>query len=115
MKAVVMAGGEGSRLRPLTLRRPKPMVPVVDRPVISHILELQTLKDDNDDFVLPEEMVRRLIADNRHVAETQRAAIEVCDQNRDTPTGNILQEILDQTEKRIWFLHAVSQGGHNME
>ncbi|HUS15198.1 MAG TPA: mannose-1-phosphate guanyltransferase [Chloroflexia bacterium] len=40
MKAVVMAGGEGSRLRPLTLRRPKPMVPVVDKPVISHILEL---------------------------------------------------------------------------
>ncbi len=82
---------------------------------VSHILELQTLKDDNDDFVLPEEMVRRLIADNRHLAENQRAAIEVCDQNRDTPTGNILQEILDQTEKRIWFLHAVSQGGHNME
>ncbi|PYM07935.1 MAG: DNA starvation/stationary phase protection protein [Candidatus Rokuibacteriota bacterium] len=82
---------------------------------ISHILELQTLKDDNDDFVLPEEMIRRLIADNRHIAENQRAAIEVCDQSRDTPTGNILQEILDQTEKRIWFLHAVSQGGHNME
>ncbi|HMA35769.1 MAG TPA: sugar phosphate nucleotidyltransferase, partial [Chloroflexia bacterium] len=40
MKAVVMAGGEGSRLRPLTLRRPKPMVPVVDKPVMSHILEL---------------------------------------------------------------------------
>ncbi len=40
MKAVVMAGGEGSRLRPLTIRRPKPMVPVVDKPVMHHILEL---------------------------------------------------------------------------
>lgn len=40
MKAVVMAGGEGSRLRPLTLVRPKPMLPVVNRPVLSHILEL---------------------------------------------------------------------------
>jgi mannose-1-phosphate guanylyltransferase/phosphomannomutase len=40
MKAVIMAGGEGSRLRPLTIRRPKPMVPVVDRPAIVHILEL---------------------------------------------------------------------------
>src|SRR4051812_2309054 len=40
MKAVIMAGGEGSRLRPLTIRRPKPMVPVVDRPVIVHIIEL---------------------------------------------------------------------------
>ncbi len=40
MKAVIMAGGEGSRLRPLTIRRPKPMVPVVDRPCIVHIIEL---------------------------------------------------------------------------
>ncbi len=40
MKAVVMAGGEGSRLRPLTLRRPKPMVAVVDKPVMAHILDL---------------------------------------------------------------------------
>src|SRR3954469_11876258 len=40
MKAVIMAGGEGSRLRPLTIRRPKPMVPVVDRPAIMHIMEL---------------------------------------------------------------------------
>lgn len=40
MKAVVMAGGEGSRLRPLTLNRPKPMLPVVNRPVLSHILHL---------------------------------------------------------------------------
>jgi mannose-1-phosphate guanylyltransferase / phosphomannomutase len=40
MKAVVMAGGEGSRLRPLTLGRPKPMLPVVNRPVLGHILYL---------------------------------------------------------------------------
>ena len=40
MKAVVMAGGEGSRLRPLTINRPKPMVPIVDRQVMAHIIEL---------------------------------------------------------------------------
>src|SRR5579859_1520891 len=40
MKAVVMAGGEGSRLRPLTILRPKPMVPIVGRPVMEHILNL---------------------------------------------------------------------------
>jgi mannose-1-phosphate guanylyltransferase/phosphomannomutase len=39
MKAVVMAGGEGTRLRPLTINRPKPMVSLVDRPVIQHIIE----------------------------------------------------------------------------
>jgi starvation-inducible DNA-binding protein len=82
---------------------------------IGHIRGLQTLEDDDEDFVLPEQMIRRLIDDNRRLAANQRAAIEVCEMNRDTPTGNILQDILDQTEKRIWFLHAVSQGGHNME
>ncbi|HEY65942.1 MAG TPA: NTP transferase domain-containing protein [Caldilineae bacterium] len=40
MKAVVMAGGEGSRLRPLTIGRPKPMVTVVNKPVMAHILDL---------------------------------------------------------------------------
>lgn len=40
MKAVVMAGGEGSRLRPLTLGRPKPMVPIVHQPVMDHIIDL---------------------------------------------------------------------------
>jgi mannose-1-phosphate guanylyltransferase/phosphomannomutase len=40
MKAVVMAGGEGSRLRPLTIGRPKPMVPIVNAPVMEHIFAL---------------------------------------------------------------------------
>lgn len=40
MKAVIMAGGEGTRLRPLTCNRPKPMVPVVNKPVMEHIIDL---------------------------------------------------------------------------
>ncbi len=40
MKAVVMAGGEGSRLRPLTSGRPKPLMPVVGRSVMEHTLRL---------------------------------------------------------------------------
>ncbi|UBF29214.1 DNA starvation/stationary phase protection protein [Kovacikia minuta CCNUW1] len=82
---------------------------------ITHISQLQTIADDNEDFVLPEQMIQRLIDDNLHIAEMQRAAIDVCDENRDAPTGNILEEILDDTEKRIWFLYEISQGGHNME
>ena len=40
MKAVLMAGGEGSRLRPLTSRRPKPLAPVAGVPVMEHIVNL---------------------------------------------------------------------------
>src|SRR5271157_5627338 len=39
MKAFVMAAGAGTRLRPLTFGIPKPMVPVVNKPVLEHVLE----------------------------------------------------------------------------
>jgi starvation-inducible DNA-binding protein len=54
-----------------------------------------------------------LIDDNRRIAEHQRAAIEICNEKRDSPTANILQELLDETEKRIWFLYEISTGGKN--
>ena len=40
MKALIMAGGQGSRLRPLTCDLPKPMVPVANRPMMEYIIEL---------------------------------------------------------------------------
>ena len=40
MKAVIMAGGEGSRLRPLTTNLPKPMMPLVNRPMMEHVVNL---------------------------------------------------------------------------
>ncbi|MBI3943642.1 MAG: mannose-1-phosphate guanyltransferase [Chloroflexi bacterium] len=40
MKAVVMAGGTGSRLRPLTIGRPKPLIPIVNKPVLAHLRTL---------------------------------------------------------------------------
>ena len=40
MKAVILAGGEGTRLRPLSLGLPKPMTPLFDKPVMEHIISL---------------------------------------------------------------------------
>ncbi|SFF97039.1 nucleotidyltransferase [Desulfotomaculum arcticum] len=40
MKAIIMAGGEGSRLRPLTCGLPKPMVPIMNRPIMTYIADL---------------------------------------------------------------------------
>ena len=40
MKAVIMAGGEGTRLRPLTSNAPKPMMPLANRPMMEHVIGL---------------------------------------------------------------------------
>lgn len=80
---------------------------------ISHISQLQTISDDNDEFVAPGEMIQRLMNDNNQIAKNMRDAIEVCEKNRDTVTSNVLQEILDQTERRKWFLFEVMQGQNN--
>ena len=77
---------------------------------VSHVGGLQTIADDNDDFVSDREMIRRLLDDNRHVAEMQRKAREVCDEARDAATAGLLEEIIDETEKRVWFLYGISEG-----
>ena len=48
MKAVIMAGGKGTRLRPLTSNRPKPMIPVANLPCMEHILNLLKRHDLTD-------------------------------------------------------------------
>ncbi len=58
-------------------------------------------------------MIEELLLDNMQMAKQQREAIEVCETNRDTPTANLLQEMLDQTEHRIWSLHEVNIGQKN--
>ena len=40
MKAILLAGGKGSRLRPLTLHTPKPIVPIFDRPFLQYQIDL---------------------------------------------------------------------------
>src|SRR5437660_3077705 len=77
---------------------------------ISHIGQLQTIEDDNNDFVPAGEMVKRLMEDNGHIAKMIRDAIAVCDKNRDSATSNELQQILDETERRKWFLFEIMQG-----
>jgi starvation-inducible DNA-binding protein len=76
---------------------------------LSHIQKLTQVADDNDDQVKPQDMLHRLLDDNHHMARSLRQAIAICEDNRDTVTANSLQEILDLTEKRVWFLFEASQ------
>ncbi len=77
---------------------------------ISHIDQLQTIEDDNSTVVPAREMIRILMEDNGHIAKMIRDA-----KNRDSATSNQLQDILDKTERRKWFLYEVVQGSKNTE
>jgi len=79
---------------------------------ISQISSLQAIKDDNrDSYISPGEMIKTLIEDNYGVLQRQRQAHETCEANKDFPTANILEELMDETERRIWFLKMTSEGG----
>lgn len=76
---------------------------------ISHINSLQTVEDDNEEFLSPDEMIRRLMADNKHYAAIQRQAHDVCDSAGDVATASLLEDVIDSTEKRTWFLYEYLQ------
>ena len=80
---------------------------------ISHISATQTVQDDNGEFVEPLEMLRRLMNDNKALVTAQRAAHDVCDDNKDYATAGLLENVIDETEKRIWFLFEAVQGGEH--
>ncbi len=61
---------------------------------ISHISQLQNIKDDNDPFVEPKEMLRRLLEDNKNLASRMLSAHQVCDDNQDVATASFLEALL---------------------
>ena len=78
---------------------------------IGHIAKLQTVIEDNDaEFVPPVEMLRELMNDNKRVAEALRKAHEVADEHEDAATASLIENWLDQTEKRTWFLFEAARG-----
>ncbi|HML26265.1 MAG TPA: NDP-sugar synthase, partial [Methanomethylovorans sp.] len=48
MKACIMCGGEGTRLRPLTFERPKPSIPILNKPSVVHLIEHLANEGFND-------------------------------------------------------------------
>jgi starvation-inducible DNA-binding protein len=80
---------------------------------IGHIAKLQTIEDNNADFVPPAMMLRELMNDNKQVAEDMRKAHEICEEHDDPATASMIEIWLDQTEKRTWFLFEAARGASN--
>ncbi len=82
---------------------------------ISHIGHLQTIDDDNNEFVSAGEMIRHLMEDHQHLVQNQRAAHQVCEKCRDVATASLLENIIDETERSKWFLFEILQGMNNTD
>lgn len=76
---------------------------------ISHISELQTINDNNEDFVAPGDMITELMNDNRHVIESMRKAHKTADDANDVGTASELEEMINLAENRAWFLFELLQ------
>jgi starvation-inducible DNA-binding protein len=71
---------------------------------IGDIARHQRLQDNDEEFVEPHEMLAELASDNQQLTRSLRAAHEVCDEHDDVATTSLLENWIDQTERRTWFL-----------
>ncbi|MEK4033013.1 DNA starvation/stationary phase protection protein [Methylocystis sp. IM3] len=83
---------------------------------LAQILALASLTENEKDFVSPYGMLVELMNDNIAVARSMREAHGICDDWDDVATASLIEQYLDETEKRTWFLfeaaRAADAGGH---
>src|SRR4051812_42748006 len=71
--------------------------------------KLATIKDNDEDYVPPREMLRELMEDNKHMAAAMRKAHKLADDHEDSGTAGLLETFIDETERRTWFLFEASR------
>ncbi len=71
---------------------------------IGHIGRLQTIADNDADYVTPGDMLAELRDDNMRLAERLREVHGVCDEHNDFGTTALIDGWIDAAEKRVWFL-----------
>lgn len=82
---------------------------------IGHIARLQRIQDNDAEYVEPSDMLAELQEDNKVLATVMREAHGVCDEHKDIATASLIENWIDETEQRTWFLfeanrHADSSG-----
>ena len=76
---------------------------------IGDIARHQTIKDNDAEFVTPQDMLSELRADNLHMVESFRRAKEVADLAKDNATSGLIDAWTDEAERRAWFLFEISR------
>lgn len=77
---------------------------------IGEISKHQRLKDNDKDAVSPADMLNELHSDNLQLTGFLRAAHEICDKRGDVATTSLIENWIDETERRTWFLAEIVSG-----
>jgi starvation-inducible DNA-binding protein len=75
---------------------------------IGDVSRHQRLQDNDQEVVAPEDMLAELRADNQQLTGYLRSTHEVCDRHNDVATTSLIENWIDETERRVWFLSAIS-------
>jgi starvation-inducible DNA-binding protein len=78
---------------------------------IAHIARIQRIKDNDADYVEPLDMLAELREDNQTLAARLREVHDVVDEARDIATASLIENWIDETERRTWFLFESSRHG----
>jgi starvation-inducible DNA-binding protein len=76
---------------------------------IGQISKLQGIEDNDESYVAPGDMLRELTADNKALVAAMREAHEITDKGRDVATTSLLENWIDEAERRTWFLFEASR------
>jgi starvation-inducible DNA-binding protein len=71
---------------------------------IADIAQHQRIRDNNDEYVAPQQMLTELCEDNQQLTRGLRAAHAICEEYNDAATASLIENWIDQTERRTWFL-----------
>lgn len=76
---------------------------------IGHIGRLQRIPDNDADYVTPDDMLAELREDNKRLVTSMRETHDLCDEHGDVATASLLENWIDETERRVWFLFEASR------
>jgi starvation-inducible DNA-binding protein len=77
---------------------------------IGHIGRLQRVLDNDADFVTPMDMLAELRDDNKQLTTSLREVHDVCDEHGDVATASLIENWIDEAERRTWFLFEATRG-----
>jgi starvation-inducible DNA-binding protein len=76
---------------------------------IGHIARIKRISDNDADYVTPSDMLSELWEDNKALVLSMRSLHDLCDDASDVATTSMLENWIDETQRRSWFLYEMSR------